>query len=155
MNDATITGGSLTILSGPVPAGTDPEINGSIVGGYLRDGQLNVNGGTVTSPMIKLGITTGNTGTYTQTAGAVNVGTLGAGNDATETTGSGTGIVNISGGTLTAGTILLGDSNGGSGSMTVSGTGSVTVGGGLSVNDFTINGGSVTVLDQDAQKTRN
>lgn len=148
-NDVTLSGGSLTVGTQAAPAGTDPVIANSIVGGYMRNGALNVNGGTVTTPTIKLGITAGNTGTFTQTTGTVNVGVLGVGNDATLTGGAGTGTASVSGGTLNADTILLGNTSGtGGGSLTVSGTGQVNVGGGLSMNDLTMNGGALTVADQ-------
>ncbi len=147
-NSVTMNGGTLTVLDQSPPAGEDPVLDRSIVGGYLRDGAMTVNAGLVSSPKIKLGITAGKVGTYSQTGGTVTVGVLGVGNDATLTGGSGTGHAIISGGTLYADTVLLGDVNGGSGDMTVSGTASVTVGGGLSLNDLTVNGGSVTVLDQ-------
>jgi hypothetical protein len=147
VNDCNVEGGTLSVLNQAPPVGEDPELNRAMVGGYLRDGALNVSGGYVSTPNLKLGITSGNTGSFTQTGGTVNVGVLGVGNDATETGGNGTGIANISAGTLNANTILLGDTAGGSGAMTVSGTGVVTVAGGLNMNDLTVNGGTVTVMD--------
>jgi hypothetical protein len=150
VNSVTVAGnGKLTVLDQNPPVGEDPVLNRSIVGGYLRDGAMNVNGGTVISPKIKLGITSGKTGTYTQTAGAVTVGILGVGNDGTMTTGAGSGVLNISGGTLYADTILEGSTTGGSGNITINGTGEVTVGGGFSSNSVTVAGsGKLTVLDQ-------
>jgi hypothetical protein len=54
-----IASGKLTILDQNPPASEDPVLNRAIVGGYLRDGALHVNGGTVTSPKIKPGVTSG------------------------------------------------------------------------------------------------
>jgi fibronectin-binding autotransporter adhesin len=159
LNDATITGGSLTVTTDPnPPAGEDPEINGAIVGGYMRDGQLNVNGGTVTAPIIKLGITTGNTGTYTQTAGSVTVGTFSAGNDGSLSAGNGIGIATVSGGTLNATTILLG-SNAATGSAitagvkplnaSIPGSGTLTITAGADVTSATtdIGAGGTLIYD--------
>jgi hypothetical protein len=95
-----------------------------------------MNAGKVESPKIKLGITSGNTGTMMMTGGSVDVGILSAGSDGTLTAGAGTGHIVISGGNLTADTVILGSTTGGSGDMTISGTANVTVGGGLSVNDL-------------------
>jgi hypothetical protein len=146
LNDAVVTGGSLTVqMNQSTPAGQDPELDNSIVGGYLRNGTLNVSGGTVTSPMIKLGITPGYTGTYDQTGGAVNLSTLTAGNDNSFNTGSGSGSVNLSGGTLNVGTVLLGSNAGGSGTWYIGGTAAVTVTNGVSTNDTVVTGGSLTV----------
>jgi hypothetical protein len=119
-----------------------------MVGGYLRDGAIHVHAGTVTTPKIKLGVSSGKTGSFDMDGGTMTVGILGAGNDATLTGGAGHGVVNVSAGTIHAGTVLLGSSAGGTGDMTVSGTAQVIVGGGLSVNDLIVNGGSIQVLDQ-------
>ena len=154
LNDITVDGGTLTVLAQAAPAGEDSELYQAIVGGYLTDGQLNVNGGTVTTPYLKLGITSGNTGTFTQTGGTVNIGTLSGGDDANLNSGSGTGMINISGGTLVVGTVLLASTAGGSGDMTISGTANVTIGGGgntgggAHLNDLTLDGGTLTILDQ-------
>jgi hypothetical protein len=147
LNDITITGGTLTVLNTTPPVGEDAELHYALVGGYLTNGALNVNGGVVTSPLLKLGITNGNTGSFTQSAGSATFTTMCVGCDGTLTAGAGTGIANVSGGALYASTLLLGSTAGGSGSMTVSGTGSVTVGGGAHLNDLTVNGGTVTVLN--------
>src|SRR5207237_947132 len=81
--------------------------------------------------------------------GSVTItGVLGVGNNGTLTSGAGTGHVNISGGSLSAQTIVLGSSAGGNGDMTLSGTGRVIVGGGFTLNDLNVNGGTLTVLDQ-------
>jgi fibronectin-binding autotransporter adhesin len=148
VNALNVNGGSVTVLDQAPPAGEDAVLDRSIVGGYLRDGTMTVTAGTVTTPKIKLGITDDKTGTYIQSGGTVNVGILAAGNDANINSGQGTGHVTVSGGTLYADTVLLGSTDGGSGDLTVSGTGAVTVGGGLTVNALNVNGGSVTVLDQ-------
>jgi fibronectin-binding autotransporter adhesin len=149
VNDLTVNGGTFTVLNQTPPAGEDPELNRAIVGGYLTNGALNVGStGFVSSPLLKLGITSGDTGTFTETGGTVMLSTLSVGNDGTLTSGSGTGVANVSGGTLYADTVLLGSTAGGSGAMTVSGTANVTVGGGAHVNDLTVDGGTFTVLNQ-------
>ena len=150
LNDLTVNGGTVTVLNQAPPAGEDPELNRALVGGYLSNGALYVNGGNVTSPDIKLGITQGMTGTFAETAGSVTVGTFGIGNDASLTSGSGIGSATVSGGALFVNTLLLGSNVGGAGQMIVSGTGSVTIAGGAHLNDLTVNGGSVTVLAQAA-----
>ena len=94
----------------------------------MRNGAMTVNGGTVTTPLLKLGITSGNTGTYTQTAGTVTVGTMGIGNDASTTSGSGIGLATISGGILSASNLLIGSTAGGVGTVTISGLAQVNVG---------------------------
>jgi hypothetical protein len=148
-NDLSITGGTVEVLDQDPPAGEDPVLDRSIVGGYLRDGAIHVTGGTITSPNMKLGITAGDIGSYTQTGGTVSLSYFGVGNNGTFNNGLGKGIANISGGTLRADTIILGSTAGGSGDMVVSGSGQVIVGGGFMPNDLTVNGGAVTVLDQD------
>jgi hypothetical protein len=147
-NDLTVDDGTLTLLDQAPPSGEDPVLDRSIVGGYLRDGGIFVSGGTTTSPRIKLGITSGKTGSFTMTGGTVNVGVLGAGNDATLTGGQGNGQIAISGGTLNAKTVILGSTVGGTGTMTLSIHAQVVIGGGLTMNDLIMNGGSLTVLDQ-------
>jgi hypothetical protein len=71
LNDLTVDGGSFTLLNEAPLLDEDPVLNASIVGGYLRDGEMFVNGGSVTSPNIKLGLTAGFTGSYTQIGGTV------------------------------------------------------------------------------------
>ncbi|MGA3065807.1 MAG: PEP-CTERM sorting domain-containing protein [Tepidisphaeraceae bacterium] len=127
MNDLTVNNGSLQVVSQAAQPGDDPEIVGALVGGYMRNGAMTVSGGTVTSPVLKLGVTSGFTGTYTQTGGAVTVTTFGDGNDASQTSGAGIGTASISGGTLDAGAVLLGSSAGGAGSATFSGSSSINV----------------------------
>ena len=142
-NDATVNGGALIVLDQNPPAGEDPELNRAIVGGYLRDGQLNVNGGKLITPNIKLGLTSGYTGTYNQTAGVVTVSAiLGVGNDASVTSGSGIGVANITGGTTNAFKVLVGSSNGGTGSVSVSGAGMLNISSGITV----VGGSSLAVL---------
>src|SRR6185295_9067535 len=78
-------------------------------------------------------------GTLAVTGGTTTVdGVLGAGNDGTITGGTGSGHVTVSSGTLSAQTVILGSAAGGTGDMTVSGTGQVVVGGGLSSNGLTV-----------------
>jgi hypothetical protein len=151
LNDLNVSGGTVTVLNQAAPQGEDPELAQALVGGYLTNGALNVSGtGSVNSPNLKLGITSGMTGTMTQTGGAASFSTLSAGCDGTITAGRGNGVVNVSAGTLYADTVLLGSTGGGSGDMTVSGSGSVTIGGGAHLNDLSVSGGTVTVLNQAA-----
>ncbi len=135
----TFTGNGIIQSNGNATIANGTQING---------GTLQVSGHLTGSGAVAIGAS-GNTGNFTQSGGSVSLGVLGVGNDATETGGNGTGVASISGGSLYAGTILLGDPNGGSGSMTLSGNAAVTVGGGVSTNDLTMNGGSLAVLDQD------
>jgi hypothetical protein len=103
-----------------------------MVGGYLRDGAIHVHGGTVTTPFVKLGITSGYTGTYTQDGGTVNVTTFGVGNDGTTSAGAGVGVATISGGTFNSGNLVFGSSAGGHGTMTLA------AGAGLTLKTATI-----------------
>src|SRR5262249_15861783 len=57
-----------------------------------------VYGGTVSTPNIKLGVTAGKTGTYTQTAGTVNAANIYVGGN--DTASGGTGLFNMSAGSL-------------------------------------------------------
>jgi len=155
-NSINMNGGTLTVLNANPPTGEDPVLNRAIVGGYMTDGSINMNAGSMFSPKIKLGVSTGKVGNYTQIGGDVHIvgdntngpGTFGGGNDGTLTGGTGVGHATISGGTFYADTILLGSTAGGQGDLTVSGSAQVTVGGGVKANSVTVNGGSFTVLDQ-------
>src|SRR5262249_43347343 len=127
----TVAGsGALTVLDQNPPAGEDPVLNRAIVGGYLTDGLITVSSGTLTTPNLKLGLTSGNTGMYVQTGGDVHIGVLSAGNNADLTTGQGFGMVHISGGTMHVDTILLGSSTGGVGHLLLDGTGTLIISGG-------------------------
>ena len=112
-----VYGGTLTVLDQAPPAGADPMLNRSIVGGYLQDGDLYVDGGEINTPKIKLGVTAGKTGYFTQIAGTTNVTTLGVGNDGTTTGGSGIGYADIVGGTLNVTNLLIGSTAGGTGDV--------------------------------------
>jgi hypothetical protein len=146
-NDLTMNGGSLTVQDVAPPAGEDPELDRSMVGGYLRDGAFHVHGGAATAPRLKLGLTAGKTGSMNMDGGTMTATLVCAGCDTSLTSGSGTGTVSVTGGTLHAGTVLLGSTSGGAGSMTVAATGQVVIEGGFSSNDLTMNGGSLTVQD--------
>ena len=100
-NDFTINGGSVTVLDEP-GGPPDPVLDGSMVGGYLRDGAFFVNAGTVTTPSIKLGVTAGMTGSYTQTGGTLTAGSIYVGSSA-----GGIGDFHWSGGTLSAQSIEM------------------------------------------------
>jgi hypothetical protein len=131
-NDVIANGGTLTIGTTP-PAGEDPELFQAIVGGYLRNGAISNNGSIISTPYMKLGITAGYTGTYTQTAGTTLITTaLCVGCDVNQSSGAGTGVVNIFGGTTTAATLLVGS--------TAGGVGSVTVGGGSTPGTLVVSG---------------
>jgi hypothetical protein len=133
-NDLLVSGGTLTVLQQATPAGQDPELTASLVGGYQRNGTLNVSGGVVSTPYLKLGLTSGHTGTYVQTGGYTVVGTaLAVGSDANQASGSGVGVVNISGGVTSTAALRVGSTNGGTGSVAVTGTGFLTVSGSTTV----------------------
>ncbi|MGA3065611.1 MAG: PEP-CTERM sorting domain-containing protein [Tepidisphaeraceae bacterium] len=147
LNDLTVNqNGTFTVTNQAPAAGVsdDPVLDGSIVGGYQYNGALNVaDSALVTTPNIKLGVTSGFTGTVNQSGGTINVTTFGDGNDGTQTGGAGTGMANISGGTLNAVTFTLGSSAGGSGNAAFSGTGAINVT--QSMNVGSGGGGSGTV----------
>jgi hypothetical protein len=92
-------------------------LNRSIVGGYGQDGDVYIDGGAITAPNIKLGVTAGKTGTFFQNAGATNVTTLGVGNDGTTSGGAGIGHATIVGGTLNVTNLLIGSTAGGTGDV--------------------------------------
>jgi hypothetical protein len=95
VNDLTVSGGSVEVLDRDPPAGEDPVLDRAIVGGYLRDGQLNVSGGIVSSPRITLGVSAGKIGTYAQSGGNVSTRTLRLGSAA-----GGIGVATLTGGQL-------------------------------------------------------
>jgi T5SS/PEP-CTERM-associated repeat protein len=145
-NDLVVNGGAVIVSDPDSPSGEYPALYRSVAAGYYRNGAITVNAGTLTAPNLKLGIAAGMTGTYTQSGGAVNVDVLGVGNDGTLGGGAGIGMASLSGGTLSAGSVFLGSTVGGSGHLTVSGTGTLECEK-LSANDLIVNGGSVTVED--------
>jgi len=95
-NDVMVDGGTLTVLN-QVGDPPDPVLDASMVGGYLRDGAFFVEQGTVTTPNIKLGVTSGKTGIYEQTGGTLDAGSIFVGSSA-----GGIGEFRWSGGTLQA-----------------------------------------------------
>jgi autotransporter-associated beta strand protein/T5SS/PEP-CTERM-associated repeat protein len=95
-NALTVDGGTVTVLDEPVDP-PDPVLDRSMVAGYVRDGALALNAGTITTPNIKLGITAGMTGTYTQTGGTLSAGSIALGD-----TAGGIGEFRWSGGALNA-----------------------------------------------------
>jgi hypothetical protein len=144
----TMNNGAITLQDGTQPAGQDPMIDLSLVAGYQHSGAININAGTLIAPKVKLGITTGTTGTYNQTSGVANIRLFTAGNDGTTTGGAGTGTAIVTGnGVLNVGTVLLGSSTGGSGSLTITGAGTpqINVSGGVAANTLTVDGGTLTV----------
>jgi fibronectin-binding autotransporter adhesin len=106
----TVADSTFQIVTQPPQTGDDPDLIGAIAVGYSQvNATATVSGSsTVTAPVIKLGPTTGNTGTWTQTGGTVTTGTFAAGNDANVGSVSGTGIANVSGGALNATSLLVG-----------------------------------------------
>src|SRR5439155_4340949 len=66
------------------------------VGGYLRDGAMTMNGGTVTTPNLKVGVTPGKVGTLTMNGGVIATQNLLAANGA----GS---VLSFNGGTISSG----------------------------------------------------
>jgi len=81
-NDLIMDGGSLQVLDQAPPPGEDPVLDRSMVGGYLRDGAMTMNGGTVTTPNLKIGVTTGKVGTLTMNGGSLTASNLLAANGA-------------------------------------------------------------------------
>ena len=106
----TVADSTFQIVTQAPQTGDDPDLIGAIAVGYSQvNATATVSGSsTVTAPVIKLGPTTGNTGTWTQTGGTVTTGTFAAGNDANVGSVSGTGIANVSGGALNATSLLVG-----------------------------------------------
>ncbi len=157
VNDGNVyeNGGTLVITSGSNVTGGGHifSTGGTIILDQASiDGQdLTISGSSATADgVLTVGKTYGNLGILNITAGSLAVnGVLGVGNLGTMDAGGGSGNVNVSGGSLTASTILLGSSVGGTGTLTISGTGSVVVGGGITTNDLNISRGSLVVLDQD------
>jgi probable HAF family extracellular repeat protein len=162
-NDAEIrAGGLLQVHSNSNGlASLDPNLRGRLVAGYQRDGAVEVTGGTVIAPEIVIGLTNGTgklnlasgsvtansnflvgvsgsaTGLVSVTGGTLSVtnGILGVGNAGNINSGSGTGSMLVSNATVTAASLMLGSATGGSGDMTIDNGGTVTVLGGLALND--------------------
>ncbi len=156
INDGTIynNGGALTYNGVMTGHGQVFNAAGTLTwesGSTINTQDVTIAGGTaVSAGNVLIGSGSGSVGILNITGGATTInGTLGAGNDGTVSGGAGNGQINVSGGTLYASTVLLGDPNGGSGHLIISGSAHVTVGGGLTTNDLTMNGGSLTVLDSD------
>ena len=104
--------------------GDNPTISQSIVGGYLRSGDMTVSSGTVTTPNVKLGVTTGYTGTLTVSGGSVTTGNLYLGGS--ELAAGGQGTLTVTGGQTTiTGVLELWNS---SSTATVSNGGTLTTG---------------------------
>ncbi len=97
LNKLIMNGGTLEIIAGPLPPFEDPVFKDSLVGGYLRDGEAVINAGYVSTPNVKLGVSSGNTGSLTMSGGSMSVlsnmvvGDCGV---------SATGIVTMTGGSL-------------------------------------------------------
>jgi hypothetical protein len=156
-NDFTLSGGTVTVATGRPPTGEDGELHYAMVAGYEHNGAIYVSSGTLNTPIIKLGIASGKTGSYTQTGGTVVVhdstgslpggGDFSIGNDTSLGSGGGIGVAAISAGTLTADHLLIGSTVGGSGSLTISGSGKLTTGSlSLASNGkIIINGGSLLI----------
>src|SRR6185503_3578048 len=169
-NDVNVKpGGLLRVIYNPTPPSfEDPMLHNRMVGGYLRDGALNVTGGIVSAPEIVVGLANGNgalnlsSGSVTATgnllvgvdstaSGVVNItggaldvshGVLGVGNGGSLTTGNGHGSITVANAVVTAASIQLGSANGGSGDMTIDNGGDVTVLGGLCWNDVDVKPGA-------------
>jgi len=73
-----------------------------MVGGYLRTGAMTVTAGSVTTPNLKLGVTSAQTGSCTLSGGSLSAGSLLVGSSA-----GGIGFFNWSGGTPTAQTLTM------------------------------------------------
>jgi hypothetical protein len=146
----TILGSGIIQTNGPVTLSDQSNLN---------SGTLQIGGGNAGAQSLTVGLdaqdpvthaTVPGNGTLSITGGTTTVGgVLGAGNDGTLSTGTGTGYIDVSGGELSSQTIILGSATGGRGEMRVREFGQVVVGGGLSSNDLIMDGGSLAVLDQD------
>jgi hypothetical protein len=86
MNDLIMNGGTLQVLDQNPPPGEDPVLNRSLVAGYLHDGAMFMNAGTVTTPNLKIGVSPGFIGSLTMNGGTLSTANLLAAN------GSGTAI---------------------------------------------------------------
>jgi fibronectin-binding autotransporter adhesin len=130
-NGLTVAAGAmLLVVPQAAAAGGDADddfefvVSDSIAAGYLHDGDVVVSGGTLNTPNIKLGVTTGCTGTMTVTGGIVTAGNVYLGGSESET--GGTGILTVSGGQPSAvNTLELWSA---SSSVTVCGSGTLTAG---------------------------
>jgi hypothetical protein len=125
-------------------------LNYSIVVGYQESGVMNVNGGIITSPDLKVGISSGAVGTYSQTSGNVTVGDFCVGNDDTMNGGMGNGVATLSGGILNVTNLYLGSAAGGIGTLTITGNGQLNIAGlfedwGTQGSGLNLQGGGFTV----------
>jgi fibronectin-binding autotransporter adhesin len=157
-NDFTLMSGTVAVAADRVSTSEDSELHYAMVAGYEHNGAIHIAGGTLNTPILKLGIESGTTGTYSQTGGAVTVhdpigslpggGVFAIGNDATGLgTGGGIGIANISGGTLLADSLMIGSTVGGSGTLTLSGSAQLTANklAMASNGKIVLNGGSLVI----------
>ncbi len=108
-SNLTIADSTFKIVTQPPQTNDDPDEIGAIAIGYSQNGTATVSGTSiVNAPVIKLGPTTGDVGTWTQTGGTVTAGIFSAGNDANVGSVSGIGTAAISGGALNATSLLVG-----------------------------------------------
>jgi fibronectin-binding autotransporter adhesin len=149
------TGGTISGTYGDVVIEPSATLTISGNGGMTsQNGKFEVQGGNVNSSKpVTVGNSSSGVANYQQMSGSTTINSVfGVGNNGTETGNSPTasGVANISGGTFYASTILLGNSNGGTGTLTVSGTATVVVGGGIQVSTLNVNGGTLTVQNSTA-----
>ncbi len=109
---------------------------------YIDGGELLVEGGQISAPNFR------NNGMLAVASGMISTpGVLAAGNDGTLNGGSGSGTIDVDGGSVTSGAVLLGSAAGGSGNLSVRGSGTLSTGK-LAANDVVVDGGTITILDQ-------
>lgn len=133
--------GSGGILPAVLTLNAGQQLSGTRID-LLSGSELTIAGGDLVADEV---ITNG---TLELTAGTIVADTVGAGNDGTLSGGTGVGSIAVSGGSLRAKAVQLGSTAGGTGNMTVSGGGDLTVSK-LSANSLTVNGGTVTVSGLD------
>ncbi|HSI33570.1 MAG TPA: autotransporter-associated beta strand repeat-containing protein, partial [Tepidisphaeraceae bacterium] len=144
------TSGTINLENGTVQANSELWV------GFSKVGTFNQSGGQVNSTeYFVVGRNSGAVGTYTQTGGTVNAATA-LGFTVLGSFAGATGAVNVSGGTFNAANssqVLVGE--GGTGTLTVSGTGTVNVGNAANGLRLGANAGGVGTVNLNAGGTIN
>jgi hypothetical protein len=147
-----VNGGSLVLGAATFKTDNLVVTNGGVVQQpqtyQVNNASVTVASGTSQFGSLVVGSSANSTGVVAVTGGQLVVtnGVIGVGNDGT-TNGSGSGSLTVSNGTVLAASILLGSSTGGSGDLKIRQGGTVTVLGGVKLNDGEVDpGGTLQVL---------
>lgn len=72
-NQLVVSGGTVDVVSGSLESFEDPLVHNRLVGGYLHDSEMEITDGTVTTPELLMGVTSGKTDVLTMSGGTLIV----------------------------------------------------------------------------------